>query len=82
MQSKTESLIEGLISTFIGFIIALISSVIIFPAYGVHVSLETNFYITAWFTLVSIVRGYIVRRFFNNRLVKNQYTQGKNETVK
>lgn len=70
MQSRIESFIEQLISTAFGFIIALLSQLIIFPMYEIHIPIQTNLAITAWFTIVSIVRSYIVRRLFNYRTIK------------
>jgi hypothetical protein len=65
MQTKTGSLVETLASTVIGFGVALASQVTIFPWFGVHLPLTSNIYITCWFTLISVARGYFVRRLFN-----------------
>jgi len=62
MQSKIGSFIESLIN---GFGIALGSQIIIFPLYGVHIPIHDNIMITVWFTLISIVRSYTLRRVFN-----------------
>lgn len=68
-QTRLGSLIEVCISIFIGFWIALASQIVIFPMVGIHgVSLATNIEITIYFTLVSVARGYLIRRYFNNRL--------------
>ena len=65
MQSKKMSLIETLSSVAIGYIIALVSQLIIFPVFNIEVSLTDNLLIGLFFTVVSIIRGYYVRRFFN-----------------
>jgi hypothetical protein len=67
-QSKLESFIETCINTAIGYVVALLSQLLVFPLVGIHVPLSTNLEIGAWFTLISIVRGYIIRRWFNARL--------------
>ena len=67
MQTKLESLTEAVINTFIGFVIAFISQLIIFPIVGVDVTLGQNFILTILFTLVSIIRTYIIRRYFNKK---------------
>ena len=67
MQSKLESLYEAVINTFIGFVIAFISQLIIFPIVGIDVTLGRNFILTVLFTLVSIIRTYIIRRYFNKK---------------
>ena len=65
MQSKKMSLIETLSSVAIGYIISLAAQMIIFPVFGIEVSLEDNLLIGLFFTVVSIIRGYYVRRLFN-----------------
>ncbi len=67
-QSKLESLVETLLNTFIGLGVALVSQILIFPHFDIHVSLSQNLQISLCFTAVSIARGYILRRFFNARL--------------
>ena len=67
MQSKLESLSEAIINTFIGFVIAFISQLIIFPIVGIDVTLGQNFILTVLFTLVSIIRNYVIRRYFNKK---------------
>ena len=67
MQSKLDSLIEASINTFIGFVIAFISQLVFFPIVGIEVTLAQNFILTVLFTLVSISRGYLVRRYFNKK---------------
>lgn len=67
-QSKLESLVETLINTAIGYFVALLSQLVVFPLVGIHVPLSTNLEIGAWFTLISVLRGYVIRRWFNDRL--------------
>jgi len=65
IQTKTVSLIESIANVVIGYGVALISQIIIFPIYGIDISLKTNIAIGIWFTLISIIRSFIVRRIFN-----------------
>ena len=65
MQTKKMSLIETLSSVAIGYIISLAAQMIIFPIFDIKVSLTDNLIIGLFFTVVSIIRGYYVRRFFN-----------------
>ncbi len=65
-QSNRASGIEAVTSTAAGFLLALITTAVVFPHYGLHVSHGQNFQITGIFTAVSVVRGYIVRRVFNH----------------
>lgn len=66
-QSKKQSLKETVISTFIGLAVSLITQIVIFPLYGMQVSFNQNIQITIIFTVVSILRGYLVRRYFNKK---------------
>jgi hypothetical protein len=59
-------MIETLTNIGVGFILALVSQIVIFHFYDVQMSLWDNIEITLWFTVVSIVRGYTLRRIFNS----------------
>lgn len=65
MQSKKMSLLESLTSTFIGFIVSVILVNVVLPFYGFEVSYAQSVEITLIFTIASVIRGYVVRRFFN-----------------
>lgn len=65
MQTKKQSFTEASVNTFIGFIISYASTFIIFPLMGFNSSPSKNIIITLFFTVVSIFRGYVIRRFFN-----------------
>lgn len=68
-QSKLGSLIESVFNIVIGFGVALASQIVVFPLVGIHdVPLSTNLEIGAYFTLISLVRSYVIRRWFNARL--------------
>lgn len=67
-QSRLGSLIESLFNLSIGYCVGLFSQILIFPLFGVHVSLSTNIWLTTWFTVISLIRSYIIRRWFNSRL--------------
>lgn len=64
-QSKLESLIESIINTSLGFLVALITQILIYPLFDIEVSFGDQTLLALIFTSVSLVRGYIVRRYFN-----------------
>lgn len=66
MQTKKFSLIESVTNTIVGLLVSFIIQLIIYPAMGIPVRLSQNIIITLVFTLASILRGYLVRRIFNN----------------
>jgi hypothetical protein len=65
MQSRLQSFIESVANVSIGFLVALASQLVIFPVFDIKVSLSENLAIGAFFTVISIVRSYVVRRIFN-----------------
>ena len=65
MQSKKMSLIESLSSTALGFIVSVVLVNVVLPFYGFEVSYTQSVEITLIFTVASVFRGYLVRRFFN-----------------
>ena len=67
-QSRLESLIEAGMNVAIGYGVALLSQMAIFPMFGIYVPFSTNLWIGAWFTAISLARSYIIRRWFNARL--------------
>lgn len=69
-QTKIESLCESVINILIGYFVALASQLIVFPQFGIHISLSANLWIGAWFTVISLARSYMIRRWFNAGLHK------------
>ena len=67
IQSRIESAIESFVNIAIGYFVAIISQMVVFPIFDIHVSMQTNLLIGAWFTCISLVRSYVVRRLFNMR---------------
>lgn len=64
-QKKKHSLIESIIGTVIGLITSFLIQIIIYPTLNIPVTINQNIIITIVFFVVSIVRGYFVRRLFN-----------------
>ena len=67
MQTKIQSLIESGINILIGYLVALASQLVVFPQFGINIPLTDNLLIGFWFTVISLIRGYAVRRWFNHR---------------
>lgn len=65
MQPKHISMIEAVTGTLIGFFVAVLIQVIVFPWFDIVTRPIENMQIAVIFTAVSIVRGYCVRRLFN-----------------
>lgn len=67
MQTKKQSLIESFVNVTIGFIITIISLHYIFPLLGIENNSGKNALITTYLTILSILRNYILRRYFNRK---------------
>jgi len=65
-QTKRASLAESLLNVAIGYGVALLSQIIVFPWFGIYVGISANVAIGAVFTVVSIVRSFAVRRLFEH----------------
>ena len=66
-QSRLVSFIEANMNTFSGFFISLgVWIFVVAPLYGIEVTYGQNIQITGIFTVSSLIRSYVVRRFFNN----------------
>jgi len=64
-QSKLESLAEIGVNIVIGWIVGLTAQVFFFPLIGIQASLSQNFISSIIFTVISIIRSYAIRRWFN-----------------
>jgi hypothetical protein len=67
-QTKLGSLIEALFNVAIGFGINFTANMLIFPLFGFHITASANILMGVIYTGISIVRSYIIRRWFNARL--------------
>jgi hypothetical protein len=63
-QSRTMSLVESLTNVAIGYGIAVVTQILVFPLFGLSTTLADNMAMGAIFTVVSIARSYCLRRVF------------------
>jgi hypothetical protein len=64
-QPRLYSLAESIANVAIGFGVALVTQIAVFPLFGIHAAITDQLGIAAIFTVVSIARSYVVRRVFN-----------------
>ena len=71
-QSRLVSLIEVCVNVATGFVIAMAVWLYVIPFFWPHHAspVSEGFAITAVFTVASILRGYVWRRFFENEVHK------------
>jgi hypothetical protein len=67
MQTRKQSLFEAIINVVVGFSINMLLNFSVFPLFGWHISLAQNLGLGVIYTVVSIVRSYCLRRFFNKK---------------
>jgi hypothetical protein len=63
-QSRLMSLVESVANVIVGYGVAVITQILIFPAFGLHTTLAANMTLAALFTIVSITRSFALRRVF------------------
>nr|WP_058243557.1 hypothetical protein [Thalassovita autumnalis] len=64
MQSRRQSLIEAITNVVVGYALAVITQIVVFPWFGLQVSLGDNLAIGALFVMISLLRSYALRRLF------------------
>jgi hypothetical protein len=74
-QSRAMSFIESLAQVVIGYFVSLAAQLIIFPLFGLRVSLTDNLLIGMCFLIVSLARSYLLRRLFNARPARDPYAE-------
>jgi hypothetical protein len=67
-QTRLSSLVEAVFNVAVGFVVSVLITSVVLPAYGHAVTWGDNLQITAIFTVSSIVRSYVLRRLFNSRI--------------
>lgn len=63
-QSRTISLVESLTNVAIGYGIAVVTQIVVFPLFGLSTTIAENMVMGAIFTVVSIARSFTLRRMF------------------
>ena len=65
MQSRWMSFVEAVTNIVVGYGLAILTQVIVFPLFGLHASLSENLLIGCFFVGVSLIRSFAIRRLFN-----------------
>lgn len=63
-QTKLGSFVEAIINVGSGFLLALLTQLIVFPIFDIDVNFHKQLGIAAIFTGISIARTYLWRRAF------------------
>lgn len=72
-QSCLMSLIESVANVLVGYGVAVATQLIVFPWFGLPARLDDALAIGAIFTVVSILRSFLLRRLFEEIRVGGQF---------
>ena len=65
-QSRVMSLVEAVANVVVGYGVAVGVQIILFPVFGLGVTVRQNLVIGLVFTAASVVRSYLLRRIFES----------------
>lgn len=65
-QCHTMSLVEAIANVFVGYGIAVVTKILVFPLFRLTTTLAKKMAMGAIFTVVSISRSYCLRQVFEN----------------
>ena len=68
VQSRTGSLLEAVANVVVGYALAVLVQLLVFPVFGLQPTLAQNLKIGLVFTAVSLARSYALRRVFESWL--------------
>jgi hypothetical protein len=63
-QSRKMSFIEATANVVVGYVLAIITQMIVFPWFGLEAALTEHLTIGAAFVGIALARGYVLRRIF------------------
>ena len=71
-QSRTMSLIEAVTNVIVGYVLAIATQLLVFPLFGIEAALQEHLMIGLAFVAVSLARGYLLRRVFEE--IRSRFT--------
>lgn len=69
-QSRRMSLLEAVTNVLVGYGVAVTTQMLVFPLFGLHTTLQENLVIGLIFTIISLVRSYLLRRAFETLRIR------------
>ncbi|RUS63428.1 hypothetical protein EGN72_04100 [Pseudorhodobacter sp. E13] len=63
-QSRLMSLAESFANVIVGYGVAVVTQILIFPVFGLQTTLGQNLAMGGVFTIVSLARSFLLRRLF------------------
>ena len=65
MQSRIMSATEAMVNIAIGYAVSVTANLLVLPLFGYDVTFGDSLAIGFAFTVISLIRSYVVRRLFN-----------------
>lgn len=72
MQSRRMSLLEAIANVVVGYCLAVLTQLALFPIFSIKASLQEHMSMAIVFTLVSLLRSYSLRRAFEAWRLQSQ----------
>ena len=72
-QSRRMSLIEAATNVAVGYVLAIVTQIVVFPWFGLNANLMDHLTIGVAFLGISLVRGYLLRRVFERIRVASHF---------
>lgn len=63
-QSRLMSLVESVANVIVGYGVAVVTQILIFPVFGLQTTLGQNLAMGGVLTIVSLARSFLLRRLF------------------
>ncbi|ALI55986.1 DUF7220 family protein [Celeribacter marinus] len=70
-QSHLMSLVEAITNVIVGYGVAVVTQIAIFPIFGLQATLRQNLAMGGIFTIVSLLRSFALRRLFEAILLRD-----------
>lgn len=67
MQTKKQSLIESFTNILIWYTVSVIAQYYVYPFFWINIWMKKNLIIWFIFTVISLARNYIIRRYYNKK---------------
>ena len=65
MQTRWMSFMEAVTNIVVGYGLAVLTQIVVFPLFGLYASLSDNLLMGVAFTTILLARSYVLRRLFN-----------------
>ena len=65
-QSRRMSMVEAITNVAVGYALAVVTQIVVFPWFGLYPSLRDNLALGGIFVVISLLRSFALRRLFEH----------------